>query len=136
MPKIDHGTGDNTLIHGEGLTSAYANQTVIGKYNADKADALFIVGNGTADNTRSNALEVLSDGNVRANSLTAEVVNAYGCLSTSEIDAVYARIQTLNVKELQRDGTPIKYAGSDSVGGAATSAKKLTMDVKPISFIL
>lgn len=36
-------------------------QTVIGKYNTDSADALFIVGNGADEDNRSNAFEVISD---------------------------------------------------------------------------
>lgn len=40
-------------------------QTVFGKYNNNKFDNLFEVGNGTADNARSNAFEVTSDGSIR-----------------------------------------------------------------------
>ena len=37
-------------------------QTTVGKYNDNKNNTLFEVGNGTADNARSNAFEVYSDG--------------------------------------------------------------------------
>jgi hypothetical protein len=37
-------------------------QTALGKFNADNANALFMVGNGTSENDRSNAFEVLKDG--------------------------------------------------------------------------
>lgn len=40
-------------------------QTAVGKFNDNKTDTLFEVGNGTADNARSNAFEVTSDGSVR-----------------------------------------------------------------------
>ena len=53
--------------HAEGL-GTIANedyQHVSGKYNANNAKALFIVGNGTDDTHRSNALEVLKDGDVK-----------------------------------------------------------------------
>lgn len=36
-------------------------QTAIGKYNAERDDALFLVGNGTAEDKRSNILSVYSD---------------------------------------------------------------------------
>ena len=38
------------------------NQTVIGEWNADDSDALYIVGNGTGSNNRSNAFAVLASG--------------------------------------------------------------------------
>ena len=60
LPKIDHGTGDNTLIHGEGLAAAYANQTVIGKYNDNKFESIFEIGVGVSDANRQNAVEVNS----------------------------------------------------------------------------
>jgi len=37
-------------------------QTAVGKYNDNKTDTLLEVGNGTADNSRSNAFEVFVDG--------------------------------------------------------------------------
>ena len=56
--KFSHAGGDNT--------KATVNwQTAIGKYNAENANALFIVGNGENDTSRSNALEVLSDGTAK-----------------------------------------------------------------------
>lgn len=48
-----HAGGINTIASAEG-------QTAIGKYNQENPDALFIVGNGTAD-SRSNAFEVVSN---------------------------------------------------------------------------
>ena len=61
LPNITHGEGENTLLHGEGLKAAYPNQTVVGKYNDNKADTLFEVGNGNNDSERSNAFEVCDD---------------------------------------------------------------------------
>ena len=40
-------------------------QHVEGVYNADNANALHIVGNGTSENARKNAFEVLKDGTIR-----------------------------------------------------------------------
>lgn len=61
LPNIKQGEGKNTLLHGEGLKAAYPNQTVVGKYNDNKADTLFEVGNGNNDSERSNAFEVCDD---------------------------------------------------------------------------
>jgi hypothetical protein len=58
LPKIDHGTGDNTLIHGEGLVAACTNQTVIGKYNDNKSTSIFEIGVGISDANRKNVVEV------------------------------------------------------------------------------
>ena len=69
LVDLDHGTGENTLLHGEGLKAAYENQTVFGTYNDNKEDTLFEVGKGSAENVldgdgnittknRENALEI------------------------------------------------------------------------------
>ena len=50
-------------------------QAVVGQFNDNKADTLFEVGNGTATNARSNALEVKSSGDVIAGN---DVINADG----------------------------------------------------------
>lgn len=62
-------TGHNTVA---GHTSSFAggrntktskeNQMVVGQYNEDDSNALFIVGDGTADNARSNCFEAGADG--------------------------------------------------------------------------
>lgn len=43
-------------------------QTAIGKYNAERDDALFVVGNGAEDTDRSNAMVVTEKGDVQASS--------------------------------------------------------------------
>ena len=68
-----HAEGSNTTASGIYshtqnfyTTAGYAYQTAIGKYNDNKSTTLFEIGNGTADNARSNALEVDTSGNVTA----------------------------------------------------------------------
>lgn len=51
---------------GVGTKSSNNGQSVMGSYNADNSDAIVIVGKGTDDENRSNALEVLADGRVVA----------------------------------------------------------------------
>lgn len=67
-----HAEGIGTLAsgyasHAGGYHTIASNryQTAVGKYNDNKEDTLFEVGNGTADDARSNAFEVTSDGSVR-----------------------------------------------------------------------
>lgn len=55
-----HAAGLRTVTSKEG-------QTVVGQYNKENKDALFIVGNGTSNTDRHNALEVLADGRVFVN---------------------------------------------------------------------
>lgn len=56
------------FVHGSYLISSDtgAVQAVFGKYNADDVSAVFVVGNGTAENARSNAFEVTHTGIARA----------------------------------------------------------------------
>ncbi len=66
-------TGRYAVSMGESTTAPSANETVIGRWNSDytpldvlfwnPADRLFVVGNGTASNVRSNAMTILKNGN-------------------------------------------------------------------------
>ena len=58
--KASHAGGHGTIASGD-------YQTVIGTYNAVDLDALFIIGNGTSDTNRSNALVVKKNGDVYIN---------------------------------------------------------------------
>lgn len=49
---------------GFGTIAAYSSQTAIGKYNNNKSNTLFEVGNGSTGSDRSNAFEVQSNGYV------------------------------------------------------------------------
>ena len=58
--------GENSFAHGQTVKAKEANQFVVGKYNADNSNAIFIVGNGTGtaydDKQQANAFMVLKDG--------------------------------------------------------------------------
>lgn len=58
---------------GTGATAAIDNQTAIGQYNLEdtNGDYALIIGNGTADNARSNALAVTWDGDIECATDTA-----------------------------------------------------------------
>lgn len=49
-------------------------QTAIGKYNAERDDALFVVGNGAEDTDRSNAMVVTEKGDVQASSFNGHTI--------------------------------------------------------------
>lgn len=68
-----HAEGGNTVASGiashasgTGTVAGYMNQTAIGVYNDNQNTTYFEIGNGTADNARSNALTVDWYGNVVA----------------------------------------------------------------------
>lgn len=65
--------GNFTFSSGEGLAASSDNQTAIGKFNVEDANDTYalIVGNGTADDDRSNAFMVDWDGNIECASDTA-----------------------------------------------------------------
>ena len=56
--------GGLTHAEGRGTYAGYTCQHVGGKYNNNKSTTLFEIGNGTADNARSNAFEIYSDGKI------------------------------------------------------------------------
>ena len=73
-----HTEGVNTKAKGEAshaggrnTVAGYANQTVIGQFNANKPDTLYEVGNGTssANKDRSNAFEVYIDGHAEVQTM-------------------------------------------------------------------
>lgn len=56
---ISHASGQNTI-------AGYQKQTAIGKFNDNKQNNAFEIGNGVADDARSNAFEADWDGNITA----------------------------------------------------------------------
>ena len=65
-------SGEASHAAGRGTIASGAAQTAIGSYNKENTDALFIVGNGSSENIRNNAFEVLKDGTSKVNNLTVE----------------------------------------------------------------
>lgn len=61
--------GGGSCVMGTGTVAAASNQLAIGKYNANDATKVFIIGNGTSDSARSNSFSITDNGNVYAASL-------------------------------------------------------------------
>ena len=55
-------SGSTSHAEGTGTVAGYANQHVSGKYNNNKNNTLFEIGNGTSTSAKSNAFEVHNDG--------------------------------------------------------------------------
>lgn len=57
--------GDYSHSGGYRTIAGYSSQTAIGKYNENKEEDIFEVGNGTSDTSRSNALELTKTGDLK-----------------------------------------------------------------------
>lgn len=55
-------SGKYSFAHGENVTATQQDQFVVGKFNKNKTDTLFEVGNGSNKDNLSNAFEVFADG--------------------------------------------------------------------------
>ena len=55
-------SGNHSHAGGNSTKASYADQTVIGRYNANKSGTIFEIGNGTSDAERANALMVTWNG--------------------------------------------------------------------------
>jgi hypothetical protein len=60
-------SGDCSHTEGRYTKANYSDQHVTGHYNSNKSNTLLEIGNGTADNARSNAFEVYQDGHINVN---------------------------------------------------------------------
>ena len=67
--NVENGTGENSLAQVGDNNAGYANQAVVGKFNDNKSTTLFEVGNGTANDARSNAFEVGADGTAKVGAM-------------------------------------------------------------------
>ena len=64
--------GANSFAAGLSTNAEYEEQVAIGRFNDSKSYTLFEVGNGTDNNNRKNALEVLRDGRLKVQSEPTE----------------------------------------------------------------
>ena len=123
-----HAEGYNTIAHGdyshasgEGTLAYQNNQFVIGEYNTNTI-GMFVIGNGTADNARSNAFTVSNNGDTYAagniNIASGKKYQINGTnLSASDVGAVPTS-RTVNSKALSSN---ITLSASD-VGALASSS--------------
>jgi hypothetical protein len=98
-----HAEGGNTKAshsnsHAEGYKTktSFYNQHVSGQYNKDNVNALFIVGNGESEDTRSNAFEVLKDGRAKVQSAPIENDDV---VRKIELDTLDTKINELYVSQ-------------------------------------
>ena len=64
-----------SVVIGENLEKIKESQIVIGKFNSESEDAIFVVANGQDTKNRDNALEILKDGTFRYKNESNELVS-------------------------------------------------------------
>ena len=82
-------SGDYSHSGGYRTIAGHNSQTAIGKYNDNKEEDIFEVGNGTSDTSRSNALELTKTGDLK-------IGGSYIDGSGNAIDDTYATKEELN----------------------------------------
>ena len=92
--KLTVASGQASHAGGTGTIASANSQTAIGKYNEKDTNALFIVGNGTSDTDRHNALVVKSNGTVLSNNIQLSTV--------TEVNELKDRINSLSSGGLTR----------------------------------
>ena len=111
---------------GHTMTGA-AYQFVTGKYNTGGAGTLFEVGNGTAENARSNAFEVYSDGTVSNNNGTTKVDISLTGIVTSAVSA------SIGASQCTINDSAIKSTSLIDVYCETASGKPVALDHVTVS---
>jgi len=91
--------GFQSIAIGKGIQSARLGQVVLGNFNAYEthsdtpsiSDKIFVIGNGTADNARSNALVVRRNGDMEVMG-TSLTVNGAAVLTEAALDAAIENV--------------------------------------------
>lgn len=95
-------SGSYSHAGGSYTIASQSSQTVIGKYNNNKSNTLFEVGNGTADDSRSNAFEVYSDGRAE---LGADPTTNMGVATKQYVDNYVNNKVPTNIKNGSTSGS-------------------------------
>ena len=127
---------EKSIAAGTGTIAKNVDQLVLGEYNADATNSLFIIGNGTADNARSNAFEVYKDGTVKAPTkfvspaLDVTTINGTGAGSTLNINGITTFSNAVSITDgtVSTDITSgaLKVSGGIGVGGNVNIAGGLS----------
>ena len=121
-----HAEGFNTLASGycshAGGNNTKANkdyQTAIGKYNKNVNNALLEVGNGTADDSRSNAFVVYSDGKAE---LGADPTSSMHVATKQYVDNKTSSLALSNIKDGSATGS-VRTSEASSEGSSYTMGR-------------
>lgn len=113
-------SGAHSHAGGAYTVAGYANQTAIGEYNDNKATTLFEVGNGTADNARSNAFEVYSNGDIVAGGTVSDANGELNAVAANSSDAPTSLLNKLKIGSTTYDATAVKPYTVSSITSGTT----------------
>ena len=114
-------SGAHSHAGGAYTVAGYANQTAIGEYNDNKATTLLEVGNGTADNARSNAFEVHSNGNIVAGGTVSDANGTLNAVVGNPSDTVSSIIDKIKIGARTYDTSAIKPYTATNITTSAIS---------------
>ena len=128
----NNNNNDDSILLGKYLYSSTDEQIILGKYNAENPNALFIIGTGSNDSIKMNALEVLKDGTVEikksGSSLNSLVNKEY-------IDSAVAWIKNNNFVNVKKyivesmDNLNAISVSSDTTIYIVTRTKEIYIDI-------
>lgn len=76
-------SGANSIATGNNTIAGYQNQFVIGKYNQNKSNSLFEIGNGLNNSSRANVLEINTYGNL---TVSGEITDGFNNVLSNKLD--------------------------------------------------
>ena len=122
-----------TMTAGTGTQAQYGDQTAIGAYNDNKSGNLFEIGNGTADNARSNAFEVTDTGDVTVagdasitGDLSADDISAAGGITVTGTSTLTGNVTASGTVTVQGHASAIGTLVGDLTGKTLTSVNAST----------
>ena len=120
-------SGKNSVALGYNTIATKENEVTIGKYNENK-DAAFLIGNGKADNNRTNQFEILKNGTVNVVNNINNILNLGGNtadLGTGSIN-VFGENEN-KVFEVTNTGK-VSIADDSSISGQLKLSKDLSIN--------
>ena len=128
-------SGVDNDVNGEGATArgrclkinnkGGTDQTVIGHYNSPVEDKAFVIGNGTANDSRSNAFEVDWNGNVEAD---GDVTDGSG-------NVLSEKANTASLSAVATSGSYNDLSNKPTLSGSHTTAYTSKFTIGPLTIV-
>lgn len=113
----------NSIAIGDNVTTSAANQIVFGSYNDNKSGALFIIGNGSFEDKRSNLLEFGSDSStlyskqlILKDSSANDYLNIVPAALNFTGEAVNTKSATITCNDIKFKSGSINVSGNENDG--------------------
>lgn len=107
--------GNASHAAGKGTIATRESQTVVGEYNIELSDGLFIIGNGNSDTSRSNAFWVKKDGTTSLHQVIDDKIAAAGGSGGSSSNTIFSELnESTNLTRLE----PGAYVVANAITGS------------------